>query len=494
MKSERGEPARPRTPSRVGNGGAAARESGFSAEDRLAGQSQPAGAAGVSLVGRIAALGAIALAALAVALLVFGGNDGEKYTFLFETGGQLVPGNQVLVGGRPIGSIDSIELTDDGQAAVKTTLREPLHEGTTAVIRLSSLSGVANRYVSLTMGPNNAPLIPPGTTITGEDTTAPVDIDQLLNTFRKPERRALKKFIKGNATVYRDKGRLANRAYKFLNPALTTSERLFREISGDSVALERFLVSGSQVFGALADRRGDLSALIGNANRTLQAIANRNRDLDRSLLALPGALRQGSTTLVNLRATLDDLDPLVAAAKPATEDLAPFLRRLRKVADRSVPVFSDLSDVVKKPGANNDLADTLAELPRTRRAAGRGLPAAITAMDVTQDDVQLLRPYSPDLLAWIAKFGQASAYYDGNGNYARAQPAAANIFAYNSGSLDPQYDSPQFPVSGAPPYFLNPATRCPGGASAPAPDGSNPFDDYGRLAGDCNMGQVPPGP
>ena len=39
------------------------------------------------------------------------------------------------------------------------------------------------------------------------------------------------------------------------NPALSTSETLFAELSSDSVALQRFLVAGSQTFGALADRR-----------------------------------------------------------------------------------------------------------------------------------------------------------------------------------------------------------------------------------------------
>lgn len=465
-------------------------------DTRSPGVSDPSasGAAGLSIVGRIAALAAVAIACLAVALLIFGGDDGYEYTMVFDTGGQLVTGNEVLVGGQRVGMIDSIELTDDGQAAVQATLDEKLHEGTEAVIRQTSLSGVANRYVSLTMGPDNAPVIAPGSTISGEDTTAPVDIDQLFNVFRERERRALRKFIQGNATVYAGKGELANEAYEFLNPALSTSERLFRELSSDSVALERFLVSGSQVFGALADRRADLSALIANANQTLQAISNRNEDLDRSLVALPATLRQGSTTFVNLRAALDDLDVLVDASKPATKNLAPFLRRLRLLAEDSVPVFTDLSQVVRQPGPNNDLANTLAELPRTRKAGRTALPAAITAMDVTQDDVQLLRPYSPDLLAWLAKFGQASAYYDGNGNYVRAQPSATNTFAYNGGSLDPQYYTPQFPVSASPPYFLNPIMRCPGGGSAPAPDGSNPFDDSGRLSGDCDMGQVPPGP
>ena len=49
--------------------------------------------------------------------------SGHKYTFLFETGGQLVPGNEVLIAGQPIGTIDSIDLTDDSQAAVERHAR-----------------------------------------------------------------------------------------------------------------------------------------------------------------------------------------------------------------------------------------------------------------------------------------------------------------------------------------------------------------------------------
>ena len=48
-----------------------------------------------------------------------------------------------------------IELTSDNQAAIKVIVQEPyapLREGTQAVIRLTSLSGIANRYIALTPG------------------------------------------------------------------------------------------------------------------------------------------------------------------------------------------------------------------------------------------------------------------------------------------------------------------------------------------------------
>jgi phospholipid/cholesterol/gamma-HCH transport system substrate-binding protein len=76
-------------------------------------------------------------------VVLFGGGGGHKYKLIFETGGQLVPDNEVLVGGQPFGRIDSIELTDDNQAEVTITVDEPLREGTEAIVRATSLSGVA---------------------------------------------------------------------------------------------------------------------------------------------------------------------------------------------------------------------------------------------------------------------------------------------------------------------------------------------------------------
>ena len=232
---------------------------------------------GASTPGRIAAVLALVVALGVAVALLFGGDDGHKYTLLFKTGGQIVPGNEVLVAGQRVGMVDSIDLTDDNQAAIKVTMQEPLREGTTAIIRSTSLSGVANRYIALTPGPNNEPDIPDGDTISGTDTTAPVDIDQLFNVFGPKERAALQKFIRGNADAYAGKAKLANRAYKFINPSLSTSEKVFSEVSGDSVALERLLVHAVLRLGAVGVHCAARSALLDALSHRVDVVALANR-------------------------------------------------------------------------------------------------------------------------------------------------------------------------------------------------------------------------
>jgi phospholipid/cholesterol/gamma-HCH transport system substrate-binding protein len=448
-------------------------------------------AGGIS-AGRVAGIGALLAAVLLVALILFGAGDGHTYRLQFQTGGQLVKGNQVLVGGQPIGTVDDVTLTEDNQAEVKISVDEPLHEGTTAVIRSTSLSGIANRYVSITQGPDNAPELPDNQLITQTDTTTPVDLDQLFNTFRPRARRSLQDVIQGFGTIYAGDNEAANKTYKYLAPGLSSTRRVLDELTRDQQVLTEFLVDSSRVVTGIAQRRDDLSSLTSNANSALGAIAQENVALDRSLRALPPAFRQANTTFVNLRATLDDLDPLFADLKVGTRDLAPFLRHLRPVVTKSVPVFKDLRLTVRRKGKHNDLASTLKELPSVHKKASRSFPAAINALNQTQDEIAFARPYAPDLVGWLTKFGEVTSFYDGNGHYARVESANSDLFRCTpvGGNcvLQPIPVSQQFAD-----LDFEISTRCPGGVTQPIA-GSNPFLDDGNLSGDCDPGDVPPGP
>ena len=76
---------------------------------------------------------------------------------------------------------------------------------------------------------------------------------------------------------------------------------------------------------------------------------------------------------MNLRATLDDLDPLVADSKPATKDLAPFLRELRPLVRDAKPTIADLSTLVRQPGTDNDLVEATRKLPGFQKVASPAL-------------------------------------------------------------------------------------------------------------------------
>ena len=387
---------------------------------------------------RAAAGGVLLLGFVLVLVVLFGGDGGRKYHLLFDNGGQLVSGNEVLRAGQSIGTVDDVTLTDSGQAEVTIKVDDALPEGTSAAIRATSLSGIANRYVSITPGPDNAPELEDGATVSGEKTTSPVDLDQLFNTLDAPTRRALRNVIQGSASLYASNPEGARSTYKYFAPGLSTARRLFAEVNRDSRALSQFLVQGSQALGAIAERRDDLSALTQNANEFLGAIAQEQSALDASLEAFPPTLRQANTTFVNVRAFLDDLTPVVNEFKPATKDLAPFLRKLRPVAERSVPVFRDLRLAINRRGPTNDLTDALREVPKIERKASRAVPRTIAGLDASQPVIEFARPYMPDLMGFISKFAEVTSFYDANGHYARVcQRAGEPLPPLRAGDTDP---------------------------------------------------------
>ncbi len=478
------------------------------------GSGTPVRARTTSPVARAAAIAALAIVVLVIAFMLLSGGNSNQYRLRFETAGQLVPGNQVLVGGAPVGSVDKVELTDNGEAEVTITMNQTLHEGTTAAIRQTSLSGIANRYISISPGPDYAPALDSDQVITQANTVTAVDLDQLFDTLDRPTRKGLRDVIQGYGTIYASRQQQANATYKYFNPALVASRNLFAELTRDQQSLTDFLVDGSRVVTGLAQRSDDLTGLVSNGNTALGAIARENNSLDRSLVALPPALRQANTTFVNLRATLDDLDPLVETSKKATVNLAPFLHQTARTAKRSVPVFKNLRLAVNRPGPDNDLASFTGDLVGLRNSAQTALPNAIKAMVCASSDtsgcgggpgddpfLRFARPYMPDLLGLVTKLGQSAGVYDANGHFFRTQQIS-EAFDYGAGTLTPntpatRYNNLFFPI--LPELQFR---RCPGGATQVAGDASNPFLDdgppnqltSGPPPADCNATQVPPGP
>jgi phospholipid/cholesterol/gamma-HCH transport system substrate-binding protein len=467
------------------------------AANSLGEEKSPAQARGVTPA-RIAALVGLAIVVIALAVVLLGGDGSHKYKLVFQNAAQLVPDNQVLIGGQAVGSVESIDLTDDNLAEIEVSVDQQLHEGTTAAIRATSLSGVANHYISVSPGPNSSPALDDGATLDLGSTTTEVDLDQLLNTFPNPVRRALGEFVRGNAAQFANRGKEANQTFKYFGPALNRTGAFLRELNADQNLLERFVVSSSKLSTAVAQRGNELSSAISNASTAFGAIASQNEALDQSLRLLPPFMRQSNTTFVNLRAALDDLDPLVETAKPATRNLAPFLSELRPVLSKAVPVFKNLRLSVNRKGFANDTAEALGFLPDVQERASKAFPNAERAIADFQPTLNMARAYTPDIFNGFGKLGQITGYYDGNGHYARAQ-LVLNLFKRNSGSgeLEPLAPSEQFDVFGGSAGARRP---CPGGGTQSAPDGSNPFTEP-PFAGSgvspssaCDPADAPPGP
>jgi phospholipid/cholesterol/gamma-HCH transport system substrate-binding protein len=441
-----------------------------------------------AIVARVLAVAALVAAVALVALAMFGGGGAYKVKAVFENAGQLVRDNPVQVGGSPIGSVTDIDLNDSAQAVITMEISDediaPLHEGTTATIRATSLSGIANRYVSIQPGPNNAPEIEDGGQLEADQTSAPVDLDVLFNTLDDRTRKGLKELVRGSGDWYDARAKEASESTKYFNPFLVSTTDLTRELALDQKLLERFVTDTADAVSAIAERRDDLASLVTNTNTAMRAIGDENVALDRALELLPDTLRRANTTFVNLRGTLDDLDLLVQESKPATRELAPFLRELRPLIAEARPTVADLRRLIRAPGPSNDLIELTAKQPELARLTASVFPRAIQTLDRAQPVFEYVRSYTPDFASWLANYGQVAANYDANGHYARVYP----MFLpgnYSNGTL-----TVADPVNKFNGFDTGNLSRCPGGIVQPAPDGSTPV----AVPGSCDPSTTPPGP
>ncbi|MGZ4217630.1 MAG: MlaD family protein [Solirubrobacteraceae bacterium] len=402
-----------------------------------------------SLIGRVAALAAVGIAVAAVAVILLSGGSSYQVKAIFTNASQLVTGDQVQVAGNPIGSVSKITLTPSGQAELTLTINsstfQPLHQGTQATVRLASLSGIANRYVDLRLGSGTAPKIPNGGVIPTSNTTSAVDFDQLFNTLDGPTRKGLQNLIQGSASQYANAGKKAQAAWQYLNPAVASTSLLFRELNRNTSKFTNFIVKSGNLVSDIAQRQSDLSGLVQHLNTTTQALAAQHTALGQSLQRLPGFMRLANTTFVNLRSALDDLQPLVDASKPVAPKLQKLLVQLKPLAEDSVPTIRDLSNIIKKPGADNDLIElTKLGVPlaqatvRDTNANGKVRPGAFpistTALDDSTPELATARPYAVDLTGWFEGYTHPGTI-DANGGASRIAPVVG-LGSIENGSLN----------------------------------------------------------
>ncbi len=434
---------------------------------------------------RAAAVSALVLAIAVVAYVIF--SSGSSYTLSadFQSASGLVTGDNVLIGPATVGTVSSIGLTRDGLARVKLSLQHvaPLRQGTVARIYEDSLSGIASKYVELEPGSAPAPPIPSGGLIDVSHTYSAVNIDQVFDAFDPLTRAGLRNLVRGEAAAIQGKGVAANRALKYLAPGLQSTSQVTAELTRDQPVFDQLLVQGATALQTLASRGQQLSALITNTGIATGAIARQSQALQQALTLLPPTLRKATTTFGGLQTTLNALDPLVAASKPAVRRLPLFLSRLRPLITEAIPTIGALDHLIHNPAGTGDLTSLAQSTPALAAIAATTFPELVSELNASQNQLDYLRDYTPDILAALTNLGQAGAYYDANGHYVRTQPVLLPFALDSQNQLQTQFPSQRY--NG----LQSVRTRCPGGSVQPAPDGSAPVQVPG-----CDRSTVPPGP
>ena len=436
----------------------------------------------------VAGIALVCVLVVGAAVLLLGGAKPYELRVRMTDASQLVKGNLVKVGGVKAGVVKDIELTPSGGAEIRLEVEKPiapLHLGTTATVRVSSLSSIANRFVSLKPGPNSAPEIGSGDMLPERMSTPSVEIDEVLNTLDADSRDALQKLIKGSAATYEGREAEANAGLKALDPAVNELSGTLAELGRDNGALNTFVVASAATVRAIASRDPDLATALRSSATTATALASERTALQRALTNAPGTLKQAATTVRDAGQTARKL-------LPTARKLAPVAPRASRLLAQATPFFGEATPVLRQlDGVLPAARRTLTLAPALQRSALPAFASLGKAAEGLTPIVTGLRPYLPDFVGGIINgFGNVAAgYYDANGDYARVAPvvSTASVTGALNGVTKLLTDGSAVGAK------QGNDRRCPGGA-AQAPDGSGNVDpskaEDGQTIG-CDPAEVP---
>jgi phospholipid/cholesterol/gamma-HCH transport system substrate-binding protein len=428
---------------------------------------------------RLVALGVLTIAAVVIVLLLLTG--GSKYVLHaeFTDAGQLVGGDLVTVAGHPVGSVGSLSITPNGLADVELNISDssvtPLRKGTVATIGQLSLTGVSNRFVSLTPGPG--PTIPNGGTLPTSRTRGIVDLDTLLDSLTPQVRSSLQQLIKTGAYLMSGTTPAQlNQAIQYFNPALSQATALGAEVVADKFALDRLVSSTADVATTLANRDADLSGAVTNTAATLREVASERTALEDLLTRAPGVLAQGTGVLVDVKYSLGVLDPVLKDLRPVVPRLAKLLKAVVPTAKNAIPTVNDVAALL--PAAKQ----ALTELPPVVAQAVPAVNSLAAALPPITPVLSGIRPYAPEVVSGFfgGVGGYSGGYYDANGHYVRISPlfgpgGSSGVLSVLNGVVSqlPSFNGTRFGV----------LAPCPGGTVEPSPNGGNPWNNPDLLPG-----------
>jgi phospholipid/cholesterol/gamma-HCH transport system substrate-binding protein len=161
-------------------------------------------------------------------------------------------------------------------------------------------------------------------------------------------------------------------------------------------------------------------------------LASQRTALGQSIQRLPGFMALANTTFVNLRHALDVVTPLVNVSKPVAPKLQALLTQLKPLADNSVPTVRDLSNIIRRPGPNNDLIELTGLGPKlaavtVRKVNAHGqtrpgaFPQSTIALNNSTPELATARPYAVDLTGWFEGYTHPGTI-DANGGASRIAP------------------------------------------------------------------------
>jgi virulence factor Mce-like protein len=345
---------------------------------------------------------ATVLVALVAVFIAYNANAGLPFVPTYDlnaelpSGGKLVKGNEVRVGGFRVGVVKDIKpkvTTVNGErrsvAVAKLSLDkkvEPLARDSKFRVRPRSALGL--KYIEVEPGSSKETWTS-GDTVPVKQSSEPLEFEDLFSTFDRETRPNVQKATDGFGNAFAGRGQAINRSIEALNPFFRALTPVMRNLSDPRTELDQFFLQMGRASAQVAPVARTQALLFTDMADTFAAISANPR-------ALQDTIEKGAPTMdVSIdsfrvqRPFMADFTDLSARLRPAAEQLPrslPAINSAFRVGTPVLPRTVELNENLEK--AFNEAQD-LFENPNTLLA----LKDLTTAVTVARPALEFIAPY-----------------------------------------------------------------------------------------------------
>jgi virulence factor Mce-like protein len=310
------------------------------------------------------------LIAILAVFLAYNANNGLPFVPTYRISAEvpdaasLVPGNEVRIGGVRVGAIEAIEPEQkaNGNIAAKLDLKldtsaKPIPVNSTVSVRSRSALGL--KYLQIKKG-NSSESFPEGSVVSLKHAKPEtVDIDQVLNTFDEPTRRAIQINLREFGDALAGRGADLNAAIGELRPLVTRLAPVARNLSSRQTALGRFFDALGRTSAELAPVAETQAQVFVDMDTTFGALARVSRPFIQDTISKgPETLQVATDTAPEIQTFLHHSAALFADLRPGVNAFRVHGPAIASALETGAQVLPD------SPKLN-------AELPPTARALQR---------------------------------------------------------------------------------------------------------------------------
>jgi virulence factor Mce-like protein len=435
----------------------------------------------------------------------------------FENSPPIQKNQAVRIAGVDVGKVSKIEPVGGDSPAVVVTMKLeddalPIHEDATVKVR-PRIFFEGNNFFDIHPGSPSSPELKDGDTIPASQTSAPVQLDQVLGSLQADTRKNLQKLLAGYGGALNNKpqpgedddqvadvkGKTAGQA---LNQALDYSPQALRGaaivnqalLGADLHDLSKLVAGQQKIFAALDTHEGSLKDLITNFNVTMGALAAEQDNLRETVHLLPGLLEAANPAL-------DKLNAAFPPTRAWALEMIPGVRETPATIQAAFPWITQTRALLRPAelqGLVNELQPGVSEFAQFTKSQFQLLPA-IDLFNRCQLNVILptgdarindgpfstgLRNYQEFFQTTVGLAGE-SQNFDGNGSYTRFMSGGGAYPVQTQ--VAQQQTSPLFGSATSPPVGTRPArgARPPYKPNAPC---------YKQKPPNLDAAQIGPGP